>query len=175
MAVMHWVSFQPPRPSLASDEILGTWNVPKAVGSARPPPRRVASSCFGVAWHDEQPPIRNIVRPFSRFGVCVGGTKTALGDIASGGVRYQKAGTPMTSAAMASTSSLRSIRPAPANGHSPDERSDPYVIASRGDSPCGRRRTHFRSPERRRAGRRASLSLCRDYRRRLCRTPPLSH
>jgi hypothetical protein len=44
----------------------------------------VASFCSGVAWHDEQPPMRNIVRPFCKFGVCVSGTNTALAGIDSG-------------------------------------------------------------------------------------------
>jgi hypothetical protein len=69
IAAMNSASLQRPIPSFASDEIFGTWNVPKAVGNASPPPRRVASSCFGTAWHDEQPPMRNIVRPLAGSGL----------------------------------------------------------------------------------------------------------
>src|SRR5262245_7142674 len=68
-AAMNCASLQRPIPSFVSDEMFGTLNVPKAVGNASPPPRRVASSCFGTAWHDEQPPMRNIVRPLARSGL----------------------------------------------------------------------------------------------------------
>ena len=46
--------------------------------SSNPPPRRVRSSCFGVAWQAAQPPAKNMTLPLSRFGVCVGRSLAAM-------------------------------------------------------------------------------------------------
>ena len=49
--------------------MLGTLKVPNGVASAKPPPRRSSSFCFGVAWQEAQPPMLNMVSPLARSTV----------------------------------------------------------------------------------------------------------
>jgi hypothetical protein len=64
------------------------------------------SGWFGVAWHDAQPPAKNIVLPLSRLGVC---GASALAGTLTGLVSTQNTATPAKANITARTTNLRSI------------------------------------------------------------------
>src|SRR6185312_4122725 len=110
MAVTNCASLQAPMPSFGSGEIFGTKNSPKAVCSSSPPPRRVASFCFGVMWQEAQPPARNMVRPLPRSGAR--GERDAAATVC-GIVSHQTAATATRLAAAAAMIDLRNRTPPP--------------------------------------------------------------
>src|SRR5580704_14602565 len=98
-------------PSAGSGEILGTTKVPNGHGNSRPPPSCCRStfcgSLFGVAWHELQPPILNMVLPLSAFGVYCG---SANADTVAGIVTIQNTEKPMIAPAMTTAAALRSVK-----------------------------------------------------------------